>query len=362
MPPKRKKGGPPAARRAQALPATSPGRQAAPRFSASVTFKDRPEVVPLIEELERLRGSRIITYFLDQGAAIAFDAVPSFYRQLREIGRQEHIDLWIQSQGGTTEVPWRIVQMIRPYCNKFGVLVTEVAQSAATHLALGADEIVMGAFSVLSPVDPQRMHPLLPTDKDDNPLRISVQDLKHAVAFIKREAGGDGISGEAYAQVIAALFDKVHPLALGAIEQSYALTKLITKRMLATHMDEDADGEAIEKLADALCDDYMSHQFPIGLLEARRLRKLGLKLVEAPDPVYDQMWKVLDYYNEIDRSPSPLPPGTQITGSPPGTAARVRPIGHIDSTAARIDCLAIAQSPGGAGHSDAGAIWVPIGP
>jgi hypothetical protein len=297
---------------------------------------------------------------------IAFDAMPSFYDQLRAVGKHESIDLWIHSHGGATEVPWRIVQMIRCYCSAFGVLVTEIAQSAATHIALGADEIVMGPFSLLSPVDPQRQHPLLPKGVDpadpegkERTIPISVQDLKHAVEFIKREAGDAGLTGEAYAQVISALFDKVYPLALGAIEQSYALSKLITRRMLATHMDETEDADKIDSIVDALSDDYKSHQFPIGLPEARRLE---LKVVEAPDELYEAMWALLNYYRGLDRVPKPLPAGATVSGPRFQGTPMMQPVGHLDSTAQRTDCVGIADVSKDGVAVGRGSVWMRLPP
>jgi hypothetical protein len=322
--------------------------QQAPLFSD----QDRPEVVPLIEAIEKIRGSRVLTYYLVDGAQMAPDALPSFYEQLRKIGKQDKIDLWIHSQGGATEMPWRLIQMVRCYCKNFGVLVTEVAQSAATHVALGADEIVMGPFSLLSPVDPARQHPLLPKGIDlnnpaaeDKPFPVSVQDLKHAVAFVKRESGEAGLTGDAYAHVISVLFEKVHPLAIGAIEQSYELSKLITRRMLSTHMDEKSEADEIERLTDALSDSFKSHGFPIGLLEAERL---GLKVVKADEKLYDVMWNLVRYYDEIDRTAQPAPAnhpdlvGVRINGKPFTTT-----VGYIDSTAIRYDCPAILDISGG---------------
>jgi len=322
----------------------------------------RTDVIPLIQGVEKLRNSKVITYYLPDTAQISNDVVPSFYQHLRGLGKQERLDLWIHSRGGTTEVPWRIVQIIRAYCDNFGVLVPEVAHSAATHLALGANEIVMGAFSMLSPVDPTQQHPLSPQGPNQQPVPISVQDLKHAVDFIKREAGEEGLQGEAYSQVIAALMEKVHPLAIGAVEQSYALSKLITKRMLSTHMNEESEGPEIDRIADALCDDYMSHQFPIGLLE---LKRLGLKsVVDAPDDLYEAMWKLKEYYDGIDRAGSPLPTGVQIDGIQPqqGSVRMYRSLAHLDSTHSRVDCRQFYEQDQKGEIKRLGAPWLTLSP
>jgi hypothetical protein len=186
---------------------------------------------------------------------------------------------------------------------------------------------------------------------------VSVQDLKHAVEFIKREAGDGGLTGEGFAQVIVALFEKVHPLAIGALEQSYTLSKLITQRMLSTHMDSSNEKEAAEitRLADTLCDGYKSHIFPIGLLEAKRL---GLKITEPDEKLYDAMWKLLNYYRGLDRSPKPLPgSASSLFGGALKGKVLSRPIGHVDSTNVRFDCVGFAEVVA-AGVENRGANWL----
>jgi hypothetical protein len=91
---------------------------------------DRPAVSAFIKAIEDLRGSRVLTYYLHENdAAMAMDAMPAFYDQLRAIGKQDKLDLWLHSTGGQTEMPWRLVQTLRCYCKRLGVLVTELPQA-----------------------------------------------------------------------------------------------------------------------------------------------------------------------------------------------------------------------------------------
>lgn len=116
----------------------------------------------------------------------------------------------------------------------------------------------------MGPVDPSRRHPLVPKEEQRSPvgggaepvltpIPISVQDLRHVLDFVKREMGED-LSPDAAARVYTALFDKVHPLAIGALEQSWALANQVTERVLSTHMDPDADADKIKALRDRLSD------------------------------------------------------------------------------------------------------------
>src|ERR1700733_8883145 len=141
----------------------------------------------LITDLETTRGSKVITYITSDrpgpaGARVAPDIIPLFSKQLREIapaGKVPQIDLFIYSGGGDTMVPWRLVSMIREHCDKFSVLVPYKAHSAATMIALGADEIVMSDLSEISPIDPSTANVFNPPDPS-NPMGripISVEDV-----------------------------------------------------------------------------------------------------------------------------------------------------------------------------------------
>src|SRR4030042_3001526 len=113
----------------------------------------------IIKKIEEKRSSKVITYITSdrQGpvnARVAMDIIPIISNQLRKIGKTEKIDLILYSAGGDTLVPWRLVSMIREYCDKFSVIIPYKAPSAATMITLGADEIVMTDLSELSPIDP----------------------------------------------------------------------------------------------------------------------------------------------------------------------------------------------------------------
>jgi hypothetical protein len=102
---------------------------------------------------------------------------------------------------------------------------------------------------------------------------------------------------EAMAEIVTALFDKIHPLAIGAIEQSYALAKLIGTRCLGTHMTGPDDKDKINRIVNALCDDYKSHAYPICRREAK---DIGLKVIDAQPNVDSAMMELLKFYMARD--------------------------------------------------------------
>ena len=140
--------------------------------------------IDLIKKIEAKRGSKIITYITSdrQGpvnARVAMDIIPIISEQLRKIGKTTKIDLFLYTAGGDTMVPWRLVSMIREYCDTFSVLVPYKAHSAGTMIALGADEIVMSDLSEISPIDPSIANIFNPSDpaNPQNKILISVEDV-----------------------------------------------------------------------------------------------------------------------------------------------------------------------------------------
>ena len=96
------------------------------------------------------------------------------------------LDVFLVSNGGDSVVPWRLVSLFREFAKSFNVLIPYRAYSAATLLALGADEIVMHPFGELGPIDPTVSNDFNPKEASTNRvLGISVEDVKSYVNFIK---------------------------------------------------------------------------------------------------------------------------------------------------------------------------------
>jgi hypothetical protein len=276
-----------------------------------------------LEALEAAVGYPVVAYFLDEGAVLADEQMYHLFEHLRRLGHHDQLGLWISSRGGATEVPVKLVSLLREYTDRFTVLVPYRAHSAATQVALGADEIVMTPMSELGPVDPTRRHPLLPKEDTGpgNPIPISVQDLRHVLQFVEREVGGkQKLTPEAAATIYTALFEKVHPLAIGALEQSWGLAQQVCERVLSTHMDPEKDAGRIKAIVDRLSDHYKSHLYQI---DRREAKEIGLKVRDATDQEADAMWSLLIAFMG----------GLQLSGDAalngePAVAAR---LGHITS-------------------------------
>lgn len=269
--------------------------------------KNKPEDnLEKLKKIQDARKSKLISLYLIGGdlSHLDFSFVSVLSETLEKIGKSNKLDLILRSTGGIAEVPWRIVSLIREYCDIFGVIVPEIALSGATHIAIGADELVLSELSTLGSVDPTRRHPLLPKDKNQNPIPISVQDLKHCILFIKEQLGIKGKIGTEekrdLSNIIAELFKHVHPLSVGAIEQSYQLSKLITRKVLGTRKKK-LDREHISKIEKILGEEYFSHSFPICRKDVKN--DLELPIIEPNPELKKKMWDLHLYYiKEFNKS------------------------------------------------------------
>ena len=264
---------------------------------------------PLILAIEKKRGTRVICLVYNDSppfaTALAFAVVPTLEQVLKEMGKVPKLDLLLRTTGGMTEIPWRIVSLLREFTDELGVIVSKIALSAGCHIAMGADDLVMGPFSVLGSVDPTRNHQLLPIDpKTKEPIPTSVQDLKHCIQFV-REQLGDSYPQQNLALIVSELFKYINPLALGALEQSYNLSRLITEKVLKTHKTA-LPQEQIKKIVDILSGLYYSHSFLISRAEVEA--DLGLKITR-PD---DELTKLIDAYETYYLAEfQKLPPAAQ---------------------------------------------------
>ena len=266
--------------------------------------------IDIFQKIEKQRNSKVISYLTSdrQGpinARIAMDMIPIFSEHLRKIGKTENIDLFLYSSGGDTMVPWRLVSMIREYCDNFSVLIPYKAHSSATMISLGADEIVMSDLSEISPIDPSTANVFNPSDPQNpqNKIPISVEDV---MAYFDLAKNKFGIKND---QELTAIFNKfiesnpqIHPLALGNVNRTHNLIRMLAKRLLKSHKTPMKDDE-IDKIVDYFTEKLYSHQYLIGRKEARD--DLNLKnVIFADKELSESMTQLYEEYKkemELDK-------------------------------------------------------------
>jgi ClpP class serine protease len=216
-----------------------------------------------IRGIERANRSRVITMIHRQerrslfGFSVArhidLEDAQTIIAAIKETPPDRPIDLILHTPGGLVLAAMQIARAVEAHPAKVTVFVPVYAMSGGTLIALAADEIVLGEFSVLGPIDPQiaglpaasivRARDAKPVDQ--------VFDLTLVLA---------DISEKAMAQVKK-----------GAVE-------LLTPRL---------DQAAAEKLASQLAGGHWTHDYA---LTAHEARAIGLPVkVGMPQQILDLM-------------------------------------------------------------------------
>jgi len=266
-----------------------------------MSFKRR---IKIIREIEKLRDSKVICYLTSvrQGVNVqmAEDAVRIFFDHLLLLPKKpiKRLDIFLCSNGGSGTVPWRLVSLFREYAEHFGVLLPYRAYSAATMVALGADEIVMHPFAEMGPIDPTVTNDYNPIDPQTHQkIGISVEDVKAYVSFVKNTVGIQ--HEEELVRTIEILAQKVHPLALGNVERFLSQSRLIARKILLTHMSDETAKHKIDEIIENLASKLYFHGHPINRREARI--ELGLKVAKEPESKLEAaLWKLyLDFEEDL---------------------------------------------------------------
>jgi ClpP class serine protease len=200
-----------------------------------------------IRSIEKAHGTRVITMIHRQERRSLFgfsvsrhidlEDAQTIIAAIKETPDTVPIDLVLHTPGGLVLAAMQIARAVEAHPAKVTVYVPVYAMSGGTLIALAADEIVLGEFSVLGPIDPQILG--LPAAsivkaRDSKPV-AEVMDLTLVLA---------DVSEKALAQVKR-----------GAVE-------IMTPRI---------DQAAAEALADKLAGGHWTHDYALTASEAKSL-------------------------------------------------------------------------------------------
>jgi hypothetical protein len=106
--------------------------------------------------------NRMISYIIRFGhpkAMIHSSDITAFDSILSSVTHAQEINILLHGPGGDGSIVEKMIEMCRGHLpmrnGKLRVIVPNIAKSAATVFALGADSIIMGYCSELGPIDPQ---------------------------------------------------------------------------------------------------------------------------------------------------------------------------------------------------------------
>jgi hypothetical protein len=245
------------------------------------------ETQALIKEIQMQLGGMLICYWNSQNGSICSNDSLSVYELLKENKTHDHIYLFIKSDGGSGISSLKMVNVLRKYCKKLTALVPLNCASAATMLALGADDIQMGTLSYLTPVDTSLKHDLSPVDKNNDRVSVSMDELSRVVKL------WDGHSSAVGENPYKSLYSFVHPLVFGAVDRSSSLSLKLCKELLSYHM---KDVEKIESISNMLNGGFPAHEYPILFKQAK---EIGLHVSEMDGQVSERLLDLNLLYSEM---------------------------------------------------------------
>lgn len=246
----------------------------------------------LLENIEIARNSKVLVYVHDE--SMSYNHIPRIYSELRKIGVVENLDIFLYSGGGDPDAAYKIVRMCREHCtDKLSVIVPFMAKSAATLLAIGTDEIVMGPPSELGPIDPQIL------DKASETWGAT-QSIRDCVDFLEQRFK-DSDEPEKTSYVLMPILDKLNPFMIGKYERSVKMSKQYAQLLLEKGMLHGVEQSVLDKVVSKLSESYYSHGYAIDSQEAKD--ELLLNVVTHDDNLWDLIWNLfLTYYFEMERS------------------------------------------------------------
>jgi hypothetical protein len=270
---------------ARKRPPKPPAPPAPPKkYTGSIFAIPKPLPDVFVQGVEQLRVAlKKDIWLIAEGPN--FTLIPWMYYELRAKKSEfagKDIVLILDSFGGSALAAYRIASLFQRVAKSFTVVIPRIAKSAATLLALGADEIILGEDAELGPLDVQ-----IP-DFDVEEGRVSALDMVQAVEQLEESAI------EAATRMLKSLKDRTHKRYNLLLEPSLKFAAEVTKPLFEkidavsysrrSRMLKEAEDYAVRLLvrrrfqkpeAEALARDlvkrYSTHEFVIDLDECKRL-------------------------------------------------------------------------------------------
>lgn len=241
----------------------------------------------ILAQLEAELNAPVLCYWNSYRGSICSNDVLALYEVMEHIGHAETVYFFIRSNGGSGKESLRMINLIRRHCQNLISLVPLECASAATMLALGADEIHMGPMAYLSSVDTSLTHDLSPLDRDNDRVSVSLDELNRVVGLWRKN------TEDSESNPYKSLFEYVHPLVIGAVDRAESLSVMLCEELLSYHIE---DKEKVHNIAEVLNSGYPSHSYPILTHEAQRI---GLNVQAMPKKINDMLLELNALYSEM---------------------------------------------------------------
>ena len=245
----------------------------------------------IYKRIEKERKSKVVNYVTGDRPGmetqIGPDVIDLFVDHLDALWPAERLTLILHTAGGDTATAWRLINLLRTFCDDLEILVISKAHSAGTLMCLGANRIVMTKQATLSPIDPSLSHPLnpqIPGGLPNHRVPVSVEAVQ---GYLDVARGTLNIRGQEWlTEVFTHLSSQIHPLVLGQIFRTRNQIRFLADKLLQHQRIED---NKKKDLVSFLCSDSGSHDHTINRREAE---ELGL-VIDKPSEEFYQILKGL---------------------------------------------------------------------
>jgi hypothetical protein len=262
---------------------------AACRFAAA---RNNPAAIFILAEGDPVEGTADVP--------ITVSAVSQLASALGEDSRFDRLDLVIQSSGGDIHAAYRLMAFLRRRMKENGRLVTCVprkAQSSATLLCLGGDQIMLDELAALGPLDAQIRIGVTDVGTPDYTSALhllkgltrlrdfSLETLGQAAAMLydKRVRRSDDIVryGIEFSRGITApLFERIESHKIGYWDQMLRTgeaygQRLLERGELIMEARDKEKADHVKEVVHKLVNDYPSHEYVIDCEEL--VKNLHLK-------------------------------------------------------------------------------------
>lgn len=273
----------------------------------------------IIKEIEELRGSRVITYVTSNrdniNSEIEGTDIIKFREHLDKVcSNCSKLDLFLFSYGGELEAAWELVNLMREYNVEFSVLIPYHARSAATLIALGAKEVIMGKMGSLGPIDPF----IRIRGGELNGMQLSAADIDSYEDFLSTEY--DIEKPEDKMRAFEMLGRNVSPLLLGKAYRNYLETRKDAENMLRRNI---KDPKRVKSIVRCFIKDIKTHNHSISRAEAK---KSGLNVVYTDKKLEQLTWDLYKQYEKKMKMDIPY-----IDEPPKDKERRDVPLTYIES-------------------------------
>jgi len=227
---------------------------------------------PLIQQIQKERGNTLVTFICD--SPITHTTAHRLNKVIRKM-KIENLDLFVHSSGGDLDSTAKIVKLLRENCKKYSVIVPFYAKSAASLLAISADELLMCKCGELGPLDPQVRDPISGS-------WVPAHSIREALNFIE---------GVRDPLVKLSLTDRLPPLLMGTYREYQNASRQYIEEAFAK-IDESIRPKAIATFIER----YFSHGYPI---DRNICKDVGLNVISLSESLENNICDLHEIYQDL---------------------------------------------------------------